>query len=82
MTIAMQRDRFITGRKGEEERFCRRMGCPMCGYLSANWVEMKEAMNKVLDSTTLQDLAERQKRKGHPEEANERGILSKGTRRR
>jgi Rrf2 family cysteine metabolism transcriptional repressor len=32
------------------------------------WVEMKEAMNQVLDSTTLQDLVERQKRKGRPEE--------------
>jgi Rrf2 family protein len=32
------------------------------------WVEMKEAMSQVLDSTTLQDLVERQKRKGHPEE--------------
>lgn len=32
------------------------------------WVEMKEAMSHVLDSTTLQDLVERQKRKGHPEE--------------
>jgi Rrf2 family cysteine metabolism transcriptional repressor len=32
------------------------------------WVEMKEAMSQVLDSTTLQDLVERQKRKGRPEE--------------
>ena len=32
------------------------------------WVEMKEAMSQVLDSTTLQDLVERQKRKGCPEE--------------
>ncbi len=31
------------------------------------WVEMKEAMSQVLDSTTLQDLVERQKRKGYPE---------------
>lgn len=31
------------------------------------WVEMKEAMSQVLDSTTLQDLVERQKRKGRPE---------------
>ena len=32
------------------------------------WVEMKEAMSQVLDSTTLQDLVERQKRKCRPEE--------------
>jgi len=32
------------------------------------WVEMKEAMSQVLDSTTLQDLVERQKRKDRPEE--------------
>lgn len=32
------------------------------------WVEMKEAMSHVLDSTTLQDLVERQKRKGRTEE--------------
>jgi Rrf2 family cysteine metabolism transcriptional repressor len=32
------------------------------------WIEMKEAMSQVLDSTTLQDLVERQKRKGCPEE--------------
>jgi Rrf2 family protein len=32
------------------------------------WVEMREAMSQVLDSTTLQDLVERQKRKDHPEE--------------
>jgi Rrf2 family cysteine metabolism transcriptional repressor len=32
------------------------------------WVEMKEAMSRVLDSTTLQDLVERQERKGSPEE--------------
>jgi len=31
------------------------------------WVEMKEAISRVLDSTTLQDLVERQKRKGRPE---------------
>jgi len=31
------------------------------------WVEMKEAMNQVLDSTTLQDLVERQRQKGQPE---------------
>jgi Rrf2 family protein len=28
------------------------------------WVEMKEVMSQVLDSTTLQDLVERQRRKG------------------
>jgi len=32
------------------------------------WIEMKEAMSQVLDSTTLQDLVERQKGKGRPEE--------------
>jgi Rrf2 family protein len=32
------------------------------------WSEMKCAMIQVLDSTTLQHLVERQKRKGHPEE--------------
>jgi Rrf2 family cysteine metabolism transcriptional repressor len=31
------------------------------------WVEMKEAMSQVLDSTTLQDLVERQKLKGQTE---------------
>jgi len=33
------------------------------------WDELKKAMNGVLESTTLQDLVERQKRKEHPEEA-------------
>jgi len=32
------------------------------------WGELKEAMDGVLESTTLQDLAERQKRKEQPEE--------------
>ena len=32
------------------------------------WGEMKKAMNGVLESTTLQDLVERQRRKGYPEE--------------
>ena len=32
------------------------------------WVEMKEAMSQVLDSMTLQDLVERQKRKDRPKE--------------
>ena len=31
------------------------------------WVEMREAMSQVLNSTTLQDLVDRQKGKGHPE---------------
>ena len=31
------------------------------------WVEMKEAMSRVLDSTTLQDLVERQKQKRQTE---------------
>ena len=31
------------------------------------WSEMKSAMNQVLESTTLQDLVERQKRKEQPE---------------
>jgi len=33
------------------------------------WGEMKKAMEGVLRSTTLQDLAERQKRKERPKEA-------------
>ena len=33
------------------------------------WGELKKAMNGVLESTTLQDLAERQKRKERPKEA-------------
>ena len=32
------------------------------------WGELKQAMNGVLESTTLQDLVERQKRKEQPEE--------------
>jgi len=31
------------------------------------WCELKEAMSQVLDSTTLQDLVERQRQKGQPE---------------
>jgi len=31
------------------------------------WIEMKKAMNQVLDSTTLQDLVERQRQKGQTE---------------
>ena len=30
------------------------------------WIEMKEAMIQILDCTTLQDLAERQRQKGDP----------------
>jgi len=33
------------------------------------WGELKRAMDEVLESTTLQDLVERQKRKEQPEEA-------------
>ena len=33
------------------------------------WSEMKKAMDGVLESTTLQDLVERQKKKGQPEQA-------------
>jgi len=32
------------------------------------WSEMKKVMNEVLESTTLQDLVERQRRKARPEE--------------
>jgi len=42
------------------------------------WGEMKDAMSQVLDSTTLQDLVERQRRKGHSKEIEERATLSKG----
>ena len=31
------------------------------------WSEMKDAMSQVLDSTTMQDLVERQRQKGQPE---------------
>lgn len=31
------------------------------------WSEMKNAMSQVLDSTTIQDLVERQRQKGQPE---------------
>jgi Rrf2 family cysteine metabolism transcriptional repressor len=44
------------------------------------WVEMKEAMGHVLDSTTLQDLVERQERKSYPEEIEKREIPGKGLR--
>ena len=33
------------------------------------WSELKDVINQVLESTTLQDLVERQKRKKQPEEA-------------
>lgn len=46
------------------------------------WGEMKDAMSQVLDSTTLQDLVERQERKGQPEETKRRRITSKGPRHR
>ncbi len=42
------------------------------------WGEMKDAMSQVLDSTTLQDLVERQKRKGSPEGIGKRRIRSRG----
>ena len=40
--------------------------CPRSAICVARdiWVDMKDAMSQVLDSTTLQDLVERQKRKG------------------
>jgi len=37
------------------------------------WGEMKDAMSQVLDSTTLQDLVEQQKREGHPEGVGNEG---------
>ncbi|MFC1927614.1 hypothetical protein ACFLW7_03460, partial [Chloroflexota bacterium] len=46
------------------------------------WGEMKDAMSQVLDSTTLQDLVERQKRRGHPEDIGKRQTLSKRPRHR
>jgi Rrf2 family protein len=46
------------------------------------WGEMKDAMSQVLDSTTLQDLVERQKRKGSPEGIRMRRIRSGGRRHR
>ena len=33
------------------------------------WSELKKAMSEILESTTLQDLVERQKKKAQPEEA-------------
>jgi len=46
------------------------------------WGEMNDAMSKILDSTTLQDLVERQKRKGQPQGIRKRRIRSKGPRHR
>jgi len=43
------------------------------------WGEMKDAMSQVLDSTTLQDLVEREKRKGWPEGIRKGRIRSKGS---
>ena len=45
--------------------------CPRSGACATRdiWDEMKKAMNGVLESTTLQDLAERQKRKDNKDEA-------------
>jgi Rrf2 family cysteine metabolism transcriptional repressor len=37
------------------------------------WGEMKDAMSQVLDSTTLQDLVERHRGKGHPEDIENEG---------
>lgn len=43
--------------------------CPRSGICAARdiWGELKKAMGNVLESTTLQDLVERQKRKAQPE---------------
>jgi len=43
--------------------------CPRSGFCVTRdiWIEMKIAMSQVLDSTTLQDLAERQRQKGQIE---------------
>jgi Rrf2 family protein len=46
------------------------------------WGEMKDAMSEVLDSTTLQDLVERQRRKGSSEGIRKRRIRSKRPRHR
>ncbi|MFC2060272.1 RrF2 family transcriptional regulator [Chloroflexota bacterium] len=44
--------------------------CPRSELCAARdiWSEMKKAMDGILESTTLQGLVERQKRKVHPEE--------------
>jgi Rrf2 family cysteine metabolism transcriptional repressor len=46
------------------------------------WVEMNEAMSRVLDSMTLQDLVERHERKSSVKEISKKGILGKGLRHR
>jgi len=45
--------------------------CPRSGFCATRdvWAELKEAMDGVLESTTLQDLVERQKSKQKPTEA-------------
>ncbi len=47
--------------------------CPRAGYCATRdiWSELERAMSAVLDSITLEDLAERQRRKGQPQEAGE-----------
>jgi len=44
--------------------------CPRSDFCVTRdiWGELKKVMDEVLESTTLQDLVERQKRKGQPEE--------------
>jgi len=48
-----------------------RTSCPRSGYCATQdiWDEMGKAMEKVLASTTLQDLVDRQKNKGNKSEA-------------
>jgi len=43
--------------------------CPRAGFCAARdiWTEMKKAMSGVLESTTLEDLAQRQREKGEPQ---------------
>ena len=45
--------------------------CPRSDHCAAHdlWAELREAMNGVLESTTLQDLVERQRGKERPKEA-------------
>ncbi len=47
--------------------------CPRSGFCATRdiWGELGEAMNAVLESTTLQDLAERQKRKEESQKTKE-----------
>ena len=49
---------------------CHRSASCVTRYI---WSEMKDAMSQVLDSTTLQDLVEQQKREGHPEGVGNEG---------